>query len=330
MEEVEIFAENILHNNGILRIFNTLFNQKFGSIPILRERRRINILGFNLIKTINPPLRNNVLNDALTETYMNCLFGLVYSLLINNNVVISDTFLDLIDFYSYDDRKRTAFNIIIREINEAAYCYAMNTQRLQIQMGETLYYSFFNEEFFASATLSIVQHLPRTGDTIFFNRNPDGSVSQINLIELKRGRSGIMKLFVNADSSITTKTENPEIINNVNGIPVLKRLGAYQLRDAEKTADSIIIPYQIIEKINDNPRSQFRNITLYGRPDTTITIPVIAIDLLEAFCRDILMSHEGNRLPFPDLIISNKYATLNGSGEWEIHERERDVSVEEE
>ena len=56
----------------------------------------------------------------------------------------------------------------------------------------------------------------------------------------------------------------------------------------------------------------------------------IHVDLLEAFCRDILMSPEGNRLPFPDLIISNKYATLNGSGEWEIHERERDVSVDEE
>ena len=284
MEEVEFFAENILHNNGILMSFNRLFNQKFGSIPMLREGRRINMLRFNLIKTINPPLRNNVLNDTLTETYMNCLFGLVYSLLLNNNVVngsiISDIFLDLIDSYSYDDRKTTVFNIIIREINEAAYCYAKNTQRLQIEMGETLYYSFFNEEFFASATSSIVQHLPRTGDTIFLNRNPDGSVSQINLIELKRQRRGIMDFFVNADSSITTKTANPEIINNVNGIPVLKRLGAYQLRDAVRTADSIIIPYQIIEKINDRPRSQFRNITLYGRPDTTITIPVIAIDFM--------------------------------------------------
>ncbi len=50
---------------------------------------------------------------------------------------------------------------------------------------------------------------------------------------------------------------------------------------------------------------------------------------LERFCEDILKGSEGDKIVFPEYTMTNKYAILNGEGDWEIQQREVQTLLEE-
>lgn len=284
MQDIINFSENILQSNGILNSFNELFDEFFGGFLLENTFQR---LRYYLIKTINPPIINGVLVDETTRNYLRCLFGLVKSYFLQDKTInlknisierriVYKVFLELLESDNFDHK--TAFNIIIREINEHAFCVAANYRNT---FDLNMYYSFYNEEFFARATNSIVQHLPRTGDN-FVSKG-----GEIILIELKRALDGVVsgrgtglrQKFLEDDSRITTKNSNPSVIERAGDIPVYKRLGAYQLKGAKRLEKSLVIPYQIVRKTNDSPTSDYNIDTTFsenGEVSATISYELIA------------------------------------------------------